>query len=221
MLKFLFVKASRVPPESGSRRIGRKALSTTAAPGTTKPPSTKKPAIKRSSDRPNGVKEALSPVDDAKPSPLATKIIDRMVKGLKTPQGVEPDFDLAQLDKAVAIFPQIDANAAEDDSFAELRALFRIGTNGDVPPFNAIEALIEGLNQVNSFEKFDPKKIEEAYKTLFINAAGYEDGTPGQLLVASIGQVIDGKEITANLEPYKPQLKALYTFLKALQRLEV
>lgn len=173
----------------------------------------------RSSERPIGVVENLKPVQ-GEISALAARVLNRMGRGLKeAPHGVELDFDLDKLNEAVRIFSQIDTNPADDDRFNGIRALFNISTLGGEPvPFDAIRALVTSLKQLSKFEEVDPQAIEAAYKTLFADDPGYETGTPGQLLVSSIAEVVNNKtKITKNLEPYMPQFRVLNDFLKAFR----
>lgn len=153
-------------------------------------------------------------------SELALKIRDRMVEGLRTPREIEAEFDLAKLNEAVRIFPQINANSAEDSS-NEDRALFNISTNGDTPQFKVVETLVNGLNQIKNEEDdlFDPESIEDAAKTLFLNSPEHPSGTPGQLLVQSISDIANKrKTITFKVEERLPLFQALDKFLQAIQK---
>lgn len=150
-------------------------------------------------------------------SELAMEIRDAMIQGLRTPN---PEFDLTKLNEAVSIFPQIDANSAED-STREDRALFNISTNGDTPQFTAVKTLVTGLNQINNEDddNFNPGIIEDAARILFMNVSGHEDGTAGQRLVRSIHEITNSKrkKLTHQVENHMDQLQALDKFLQALQ----
>ncbi len=150
-------------------------------------------------------------------SELALKIRTRMVEGLRMPRGIEPEFDLIKLNEAVRIFSQIDANSADDSTFSD-KALFNITTNGEAPLFNAIKTLVTGLNHIQDGDNFDFESIEDSARTLFLSTPEYPTGTPGQLLVKSISEIVNKrKKITSGVEGYLPLFQALDKFLQTLQ----